>query len=216
MKRNLGFRALFGIVVVVFGGVLLAHNLGIITINWAIFWSGLFLLVGLSALCSRRTWIWGTLLMTIGAVIGLKAFNVLDVSIWKIVWPAILIGVGLGILFKPNRSKTKKSDDASREKVAIFYGEELRPKGDYDGGSVSAVFGGVELDLRQATVKDGAVIEVFAFCGGIEVNTPDDVIINNEVRGILGGSEDKTSPKKGAKKTLHLRGECILGGLEIK
>lgn len=45
---------------------------------------------------------------------------------------------------------------------------------------------------------------------------PDDVIVKNEVRGFLGGTDDKTLPKDSAKKTLYLKGECILGGLEIK
>ena len=89
-------------------------------------------------------------------------------------------------------------------------------KGDYTGGSVTAIFGGVELDLRQAKIKDGAVIDVFTFCGGVNINMPDDVIVKNGVHGILGGSEDKTAPKPSAKKTIHLRGECILGGLEVK
>ena len=78
------------------------------------------------------------------------------------------------------------------------------------------MFGGVELDSRQANIKDGAIIDVFTFCGGININLPDDVIVKNEVRGVLGGSDDKTVPKPSAKKTIYLRGECVLGGLEIK
>ena len=89
-------------------------------------------------------------------------------------------------------------------------------KGDYSGGSVTAIFGGVELDLRQAKIKDGTVIDVFTFCGGVNINMPDDVIVKNEVHGILGGSEDKTVSKSSAKKTIYLRGECVLGGLEVK
>lgn len=102
------------------------------------------------------------------------------------------------------------------KKVAIFYGEESRVKGDYTGGSVAVIFGGMELDLRQAKIKDGVVIDVFTFCGGASISLPDDVIVKNEVRGILGGSEDKTTPKSSAKKTIYLKGECVLGGLEIK
>ena len=114
------------------------------------------------------------------------------------------------------RSKKLAADGSDNEKVAIFYGEESRVKGDYTGGSVTAIFGNAELDLRQAKIKDGAVIDVFTFCGGASISLPDDVIVKNEVRGVLGGSEDKTVSKSSAKKTLHLRGECVLGGLEIK
>lgn len=221
MKSNLIIRVFFGLMVITLGGVLLANNLGVINFNdwnkfWGVFWGGLFLVAGLTALFSRGAWIWGVLLTAVGVSIGLSAFDIVDINIWKVLWPAILIGIGLSILFKFNPSKSKKSGDKSREKIAIFYGEESRPKGDYDGGSLSAVFGGVELDLRQAKVKDGAVIDVFTFCGGIDITMPNDVIVQNEVRGFLGGSEDKTVPDAKAKKKVIVRGECVLGGLEIK
>jgi hypothetical protein len=124
-----------------------------------------------------------------------------------------MVSVGSG---GHKRSKKSAADGSGNEKVAIFYGEESRVKGDYTGGSATAIFGGVELDLRQAKIKDGAVIDIFTFCGGVSLSLPDDVIVKNEVRGILGGSEDKTMPKSSAKKTIILRGECVLGGLEIK
>ena len=89
-------------------------------------------------------------------------------------------------------------------------------KGNYEGGALTAIFGGVELDLRQAKIKDGSVISVFTFCGGITIMMPDDVVVKNEVRGVFGGSEDKSIAKSSAKKEVYIQGECILGGLEIK
>lgn len=207
--------------IVALGGILLAHNLGIINFDtwglfWGVFWGGLFLAAGITALFNRGALVWGLVLCAVGVSIMLGAFGVVDINFWKIFWPLVLVVVGLGVLFKVSPAKSKESADKSNEKVAIFYGEDARPKGDYDGGSLSVVFGGVNLDLRQAKVKDGAVIEIFTFCGGIEINMPSDVIVQNEVRGIFGDSEDKTVPDAKAKKTVILRGECILGGLEIK
>lgn len=221
MKKGLLIRVFFGLMIMALGGILLAHNLGIINFDtwglfWGVFWGGLFLAAGTTALFNRGALVWGLVLCAVGMSIVLGAFGVVDVSFWKIFWPLVLVVVGLGVLFKVSPAKSKGSTDKSNEKVAIFYGEDARPKGDYDGGSLSAVFGGVNLDLRQAKVKDGAVIEIFTFCGGIEINMPSDVIVQNEVRGIFGGSEDKTVPDTKAKKTVILRGECILGGLEIK
>lgn len=210
------------------GGILLLRNLGIIKFDdwhlfWGTFWAGIFLLAGLSALFSSRRptgWVWGLLLVAVAVAIGLNAYNIINISVWKLLWPVILILVGLAVVLGigsgRRQSKKRAADGDDSEKVAIFYGEESRVKGDYTGGSVTAIFGGVELDLRQAKVKDGAVIDVFTFCGGIDISLPDDVIVQNDVRGILGGSEDKTAPKSSAKKTIHLRGECILGGLEVK
>lgn len=228
MKKSSLIRAFLSIVVVALGGVLLLKNLEIINISWDIFWGTVwaagFVLSGLVNIFNYRNktaWIWGLLLVAIGVLIGLNSYGIVDVSIWKVFWPVVLIAAGLAMMFNTSpksvkRSKKLDKDGAGNEKIACFWGEEDAVKGDYTGGSLVAIFGGVDLDLRQAKIKDGSVIEIFTFCGGVNITLPDDVIIENEVRGFLGGTDDKTLPKDSAKKTLHLKGECILGGLEIK
>lgn len=227
MKKNFLVRAFFGVTIVALGGVLLLRNLEIIKFDsWNVFWGTVWaaglVLAGLVTIVSSRkllTRAWGLLLMAAGVSIGLNTYGVIDVSIWKLFWPVVLIAVGLMMVFSigsANRKRAEESGTNDNEKVAIFYGEESRVRGDYTGGSLTAVFGGVDLDLRQANIKDGAIIDVFTFCGGININLPDNVIVENGVRGVLGGSDDKTVPKPSAKKTIYLKGECVLGGLEIK
>ena len=227
MKKNFLVRAFFGVTIVALGGVLLLRNLEIIKFDsWHVFWGTVWaaglVLAGLVTIVSSRkllTRAWGLLLMAAGVSIGLNAYGVIDVSIWKLFWPVVLIAVGLMMVFSigsANRKRAEESSTDDNEKVAIFYGEQSRVRGDYTGGSATAIFGGVDLDLRQANIKDGAIIDVFTFCGGININLPDDVIVKNEVRGVLGGSDDKTMSKPSAKKTIYLKGECVLGGLEIK
>lgn len=227
MKKNFLVRAFFGVTIAAFGGVLLLRNLEIIKFDsWHLFWGTVWavglILAGLMTIFSSRRAslrVWGLLLMTIGVSIGLGAYGVINISVWKIFWPVMLIAIGLIVSVGSGghkRSKKSVADDSGNEKIAIFYGEESRVKGDYTGGSATAIFGGVDLDLRQAKIKDGAVIDIFTFCGGVSISLPDDVIVKNEVRGILGGSEDKTVSKSSAKKTIYLRGECVLGGLEVK
>ena len=229
MKKNFLVRVFFGVTIAALGGILLLKNLEIIKFDsWHLFWGTVWavglVLAGLTTIISSRkvlTRAWGLLLMATGVSIGLNSYGVIDISIWKLFWPVVLIAVGVVVTFSVGsggykRSKKSVADYSGNEKVAIFYGEESRVKGDYTGGSVTAIFGGVELDLRQAKIKDGAVIDIFTFCGGVSINMPDDVIVKNDVRGILGGSEDKTVSKSSAKKTIILRGECVLGGLEVK
>ena len=229
MKKNFLVRAFFGVTIAAFGGVLLLRNLEIIKFDsWHLFWGTVWaaglVLAGLTTIISSHkllTRAWGLLLMAAGVSVGLNTYGIIDVSIWKLFWPVVLIAVGVAVTFSVGsggykRSKKSVADDSGNEKVAIFYGEESRVKGDYTGGSATAIFGGVELDLRRANIKDGTVIDIFTFCGGVSISLPDDVIVKNEVRGVLGGSEDKTVSKSSAKKTIVLRGECVLGGLEVK
>lgn len=229
MKKSSLIRVFLSIVVVALGGVLLLKNLDIINISWDIFWGTVwaagFVLSGLVNIFNYRNktaWIWGLLLVAIGVLIGLNSYGIVDVSIWKVFWPVVLIAAGLSMMFNTSPKGVKRSKKLDKdssignEKIACFWGEEDAVKGDYTGGSLVAIFGGVDLDLRQAKIKDGSVIEVFTFFGGGSITLPDDVIVKNEVRGFLGGTDDKTLPKDSAKKTLYLKGGCILGGLEIK
>lgn len=179
MKKSSLIRAFLSIVIVALGGVLLLKNLDIINISWDIFWGTVwaagFVLSGLVNIFNYRNktaWIWGLLLIAIGILIGFNSYGIVDVSIWKVFWPVVLIAAGLAMMFNTSpkgvkRSKKLDKDGASNEKIACFWGEEDTVKGDYTGGSLVAIFGGVDLDLRQAKIKDGSVIEIFTFCGGV-------------------------------------------------
>jgi hypothetical protein len=87
----------------------------------------------------------------------------------------------------------------------------------FRGATMTAVMGGVELDLRQATLPDDAVIELFAFWGGIEIVVPRDWIVVNQGFALMGGVEDKTGnlPRPGGPR-LYIRGMALMGGVEIK
>lgn len=77
--------------------------------------------------------------------------------------------------------------------------------------------GGAKLDLRKATIKKEATVEVFALCGGIELVVPREITVRNQTSAILGGVEDK-SEREGGKNApvLYITGDVIMSGVEIK
>jgi hypothetical protein len=89
---------------------------------------------------------------------------------------------------------------------------------DFRGGEATAIMGGCEIDLRQASIKEGdAVLDLFAFWGGIEVRIPEDWSVVLEGIPVLGGYEDNSHPPKGdARKRLIIKGYAVMGGVEIK
>jgi len=80
------------------------------------------------------------------------------------------------------------------------------------------VMGGIELDLRQATLPEDAVIELFAFWGGIEIWVPREWSVVNQGFALMGSIEDKTGnlPQRPGQPRLVLRGMALMGGVEIK
>jgi hypothetical protein len=89
----------------------------------------------------------------------------------------------------------------------------------FQGADLTAVMGGCEIDLRQASIAQGteATIEVFAFWGGIEIQVPEDWTVVTRVMPLMGGVEDKTRVLPGAyEKRLVVRGIVVMGGAGIK
>lgn len=220
MKHNIVIRAYLGLAAVAIGLLLLLRNLHVISFDyWGELWGGFLslwlILVGCMILVKRSRWIWGLLFLSAGATIGLRALHIVDVNFWQIVWPILFIAVGFAVLFSLVKDG-KISKMKVKHMAAAWSGQSEKVEGEYTGGTISSVFSGVDLDLRQADIQDGAVIELFVLFGGVDIIIPNDVVIKNEVTAILGGVDDKTNHGTKAKKTLYIRGECFFGGIELK
>ena len=94
---------------------------------------------------------------------------------------------------------------------------------EFEGGHVTAVMGGVELDLSRAGTKlPEVVIEANALLGGVELRVPADWDVVVRGMGILGGYEDATRPpvNMGAagapRPRLIVTGQALLGGVTVQ
>ena len=164
-----------------------------------------------------RSYLWALLVAGAGVVFQLKELGITDVNPWQLLWPAVIIVVGLSVLL--GRSPKHRVSKAERDDVtAILGGTDQRcASEDFKGSKVTAVMGGVKLDLRKATIKKEATIEIFGFWGGVELVVPRNVIVRNQTAAILGGVEDKTDQEatKNA-PVLYVTGDVIMAGVEIK
>ncbi len=104
--------------------------------------------------------------------------------------------------------------------VAVLSGHEQ--KGAMRLGSetqVVAVLGGVDLDLRQATVSGPiTTIRTFAFWGGIEIRLPPGIHVETTSVPILGGNQVSLkgpAPRPDA-PTIRFEMVSIMAGVEIK
>jgi len=85
---------------------------------------------------------------------------------------------------------------------------------------LTAIFGGYEVDLRQAALDSGqARIDVFVLFGGGEIRVPDGWEISNRATAMFGALNDSThhgpSPSEGRPR-LIVTGLILFGGTEVK
>jgi hypothetical protein len=81
-----------------------------------------------------------------------------------------------------------------------------------------ALFGGMDLDLRNAVFED-PVVEISGFwCfGGLEIKVPAGIEVRDQTAGIFGGTDirDVGDPLPGA-PTLVLKGMTLFGGVSVR
>lgn len=220
----------FSIILIVVGIFLLLDNLNIFYIDglWD-YWPLILVAVGIYRLLSSGFRdIYSSILFILGGfLLFLLTTDVIYFrDIWRF-WPLILILIGARIIYNKviltdeKRKGITVSDDRI-DHVAIFGGKEKRVASDnFQGGNITAIFGGVELYFENAKLAEGSnVLDILVMFGGTEIYVPRDWMIVTKGLPIFGGFEDarKNPPKPDAstKGTLIVKGLVLFGGLEIK
>jgi hypothetical protein len=118
------------------------------------------------------------------------------------------------------------------DELNIFWGGRRRVvTKNFRGGEIITIFGGFEIDLREADIQgDIAQIEIVTIFGGGEIRIPANWSVVLETVGIFGGATDRTlhpeEPNRDASgvatasgprpKKLIIKGVCIFGGINLK
>ena len=99
---------------------------------------------------------------------------------------------------------------------AAFSGCDLNYNGEvFEGAELTAVFGGVKCDLRNAIIEKDCAIQMSAIFGGIYIFVPAGINVKVSSNCIFGGVSNKTTAHKDA-PTVYISGTCMFGGVEIK
>ena len=153
--------------------------------------------------------------------------NVLSFGmLWKLAIPAVIVIIGLklilGGLFGDKAvkmiSESRQNGDNIKIGCATFSGQDMNFDGEvFSGAELTAVFGGVECDLRTAIIEKDCAITASAIFGGIDIYVPDYVNVKINSNSIFGGvsGKNKRPPIQGG-VTLYINATCIFGGIDIK
>ncbi|KAB2881226.1 cell wall-active antibiotics response protein [bacterium] len=224
-------QLMIGAAIMILGFLFLFDNLNVIDAGRIIrLWPVLFILFGILKISQSRnpsSWFVGGVFIFIGSIMTLGRLGIMHFSLHQW-WPIFLIIVGISFLLKAwtrhqhgavlGASRIMNHDESTVNVVTFMGGNHIKNiSQDFRGGEVTAVMGGVEMDLRQASMSGEAILNVFTFWGGIDIKVPPDwnVIMNGIP--ILGGIDDKTvQPADSQSKRFVIKGYAIMGGVEIK
>lgn len=217
-------NVLWGICFIIVGVIVLLNTLGITNIN--IFFKGWWTLViivpSLIGLFKDDDKIWSVFFLLLGVGLLLAAQGLFSfVVIAKCILPAVLIIIGINIIFKDRinskvnekiKELNKKDND---EYYATFSGQKLDfASQEFKGAKLNAIFGGIDLDLTKAEIKQDIVLDVCAVFGGVDIKVPKDVIVKVQSNSIFGGVSNETHCKE-AKTTIYVKAMCMFGGCDI-
>lgn len=221
MNRHDVSRSITGVVVLLVGAVLLLNGLQVMNVGQFVhdYWPLAIVVAGILVLInSWRSWAVAAFLIVLGGLYQLRELGTLSVEPWTVVWPLILIFIGVSLVF--SRSYTgKRVTRAERDDVtAILAGSNVKNHSkQFKQSNALAIMGGAQLDLREASFDKTALVDVFGFWGGVEIIVPEHVVVRNQMSNILAGTEDKTHQTTDKNSpVLTITGMVIMAGVTIR
>jgi predicted membrane protein len=236
MENRSGFRitpqVILGALIVALGVIFLLDNFDIVRGREIIrYWPVLLIAFGVSKLVDpgrSRSRLVGFIFTFVGAALLADRMYILNFHLWDW-WPLIIVIIGGTMIWRSLQREGSLSTgaprpgdpaDGSRTVSGMAFMGGLRRtcnSKDFRGGELTAIMGGCEIDLRECVIKEEyAVLDMFAFWGGIEVKVPGEWTVVIEGTPLLGGFDDKTRPPLGGDaRRLIIKGHAIMGGVEI-
>jgi len=226
MRRSNFNQIFWGLVILIVGVLFLAQNLGYLQ-DYS-FWRylpGLLIILGIYQLFINkfRAWSGPLLVILFGGYLLMATLQIISWGTFgSLIWPTILILIGLSIILNRGKMGTPfKTTETSNPTVFASFSEQKSriTNQNFEGGEVSAMFGGSKLDLRDARISQPpARIQTTTMFGGVEIYVPMDWDVDIQTVNFFGGSSDNRRSNLPAKETpdLIVTGTVMFGGLEIK
>jgi len=249
-KKRPEARVFAGLILVCVGAALLLRNTGFPLPYWLFSWPMILILVGLYSGVKHNfrnsSWI---ILIAIGGFFLADRF-IPDLRLAPYFWPVAIIAAGIIFIIRPERNKWKYLGEDDKKKYSagdstssnwkqtgssgfstdtndwltvnsVFSGVNKNVVSkNFQGGKISCVFGGADIDLTQADINGKVEIRLEVVFGGTKLVVPPHWTVYNEIDGFFHGVDDKRKFNAAAGSTLEkilvLKGSVVFGGVEIR
>jgi len=223
-------RVIIGVILVLAGLFLAIKNTGIFpdSLTHIIFsWPMLLITIGVVMTLGAAEKSAGVIVLAVGGFFLIPLVFRESFHMYNMFWPSIFVIIGIIFIATKRKgwnavsSKGMVGDDFI-DYVNVFSGGERQiVSQNFRGGKVSAVFGGIELDLTKARLAPGRnELELACVFGGATIIVPEEWNVIIEVTPILGGFSDSRRIAPGRSfdtgSQLVLKGAVVFGGGEVK
>lgn len=235
-QRDSKAKLLSGVLIIVFGVLFLIDRINDTIPNWVFSWKMILIAIGLISLYKHNfKHFSGYVLVAIGGT-----FLVND--LWPhtiqadLLFPIIIIAFGVLTLGKALNLFGKKKDpfadmnfgqstdidsDDYVDASALFGGiNKTIVSKSFKGAKLSAVFGGIEVNLTKSDIQGSIIVHTTTSFGGTTIIVPSNWKVQSEIVTVFGGVDDNrkmiSELNQDDSKTLILTGNCYFGGVEIQ
>jgi predicted membrane protein len=248
------FRILLGVLIILIGVAVIGNKISDNNL-WSListYWPVILVFIGLDNLFSKyHSKFFAAFMIALGTLFLLGNLDIIAIRWYDLIFPSILIAIGIRILIPSKYFKSKKfifdtkkddviidneiksgfsktfnyqgsSDEDIIENYNIFSGFETNiTSQNFKGGEIGSIFGGSEIDLRQAKLHNNkAKLEVYAIFGGVDIIVPENWKVKVKGAPIFGGVDNKTNHDSSLDQEntplIIIDAYAIFGGIDIK
>lgn len=224
MRNNAGTK-LWGIFLIIIGIGIAGQAFGVWDFNLLFdgWWTLFIIIPCIISIVQNGFNTANTVGLTVGALLLLSEQNVVRWAvIGKMIFPAILVALGITVLFKSNHKRQipiyADAKNGIVNYTAIFGGRDIRfPKEEFNGANITAIFGGINLDLTDALITKDVSVQVSSIFGGTEIRVPAGVAVKENCTPIFGGISNKSKYTAVENApVIYVQALCMFGGVDIK
>ncbi len=216
-------RTIFGALLIIVGAGFLLGQMGVWDFGsiFGTWWPLILIFLGAVQVINRSAPLIGAvILIVVGLVFQGLTLGVFPGNVWALVWSGLLVVAGLWLLFgRGFQPAAGASSEDTVRTFAIFGASNPRNQSAaFRGGSVTSLFAGSDVDLRDAKLApEGATLEVTTAFGGAKIIVPDDWRVEVTGLPIFGGWSNKArqTPAEGVTAKLHVSCFVMFGGIDV-
>lgn len=223
--RNRSGNLIVGVVLILFGIGWAGNSLDLWNFNFFFNgWWTLFIIIPCLFSALQHGFNTGNIFgIAIGLALLASAQNIISwETIGALIFPAVLVGIGISMLFrdligKQARISASVGKDGLPEYSATFSTQQIDLQNEcFHGACINAIFGSVDLNLKNAVIDRDIVIHATATFGGIKIIIPPNVKVKVSSIPIFGGVSTRSSFSSAQNcPVIYLNGTCMFGGIEV-